>query len=211
MKEIHIDNIFHLYDPHQDGKGINLIVYRFNDNAKNYYTIFEIQNHKTDGSGFHKISKDNNLDTIDGLYEVRSKYKTMLDENPDSPKIHKILKATADIIRHFQEWFDDNEIEFPANYTPNIYLKDFKYMDDYYRVWMKDKKFDLTQNQACVIKILHEAHKSGKAYLNFSSIIFKVGGEADKMSDIFKKNKDAMHALIHYNKSLTQYKLNINT
>tara|TARA_B100001971_G_C18065852_1_gene470424 strand:- start:160 stop:795 length:636 start_codon:yes stop_codon:yes gene_type:complete len=210
MKDIHNNLIFHLHNPRKDGEGIDLVIYRFDDNAKRCYTINEVNKYIKEGQDLNKSEKNYNSETIDGLNEVRAKYKTMLEQNPDSPKIHKILKATADIIRHFQEWFDDNEIEFPANYTPNIYLKDFKYMDDYYRVWMKDKKFDLTQNQAYVIEILHEAHKSGKPYLNFSSIVFKVGGEADKMSDIFKKNKDAMHALIHYNKSLTQYKLNID-
>ena len=152
---------------------------------------------------------DNNLETIDGLNEVRSKYITMLDENPDSPKIRKILDATADIIRHFQEWFDEKNIEFPANYTLNIYRKDFKYINDYSTVWMKDKKFELTKNQSRVIQILHEAHKSDVSQLNLSTIISKTGVNADKMSDIFKRNKDAMNALIYLNRSRSQYKLNI--
>ena len=209
MKEIHIDNIFHLYDPHQDGKGINLIVYRFNVKAENYYTISYIKHYKTDGSNFPKISIDKNLETIEGLFEIQSKNKTMLDDNPDSPKNQKILHATADIIRHFQEWFYDNKIEFPANYIPNIYRKDFKYLKDYSIVWMKDEKFTLTNRQSQVIQILHEAHKSGTYHLNFTTIIEKVGGEAVKMSDIFKKNKEAMHALVFRNASRRQYSLNI--
>ena len=209
MKDIHNDRIFHLYDPHQDGKGINLIVYRFDDNAKNCFTTSRIQNYKIEGSDFHKISIDYNLETIDGLNAVRSKYKTMLDENPDSPKIYKILDATADIIRHFQEWFDENNIEFPANYTPNIYRKDFKYLNDYSTVWMKDERFTLTKRQSQVIQILHEAHKSGSSLLNYDTIKAEISGEADKMSDIFKTRKKAMHALIYFNRTVRQYRLNI--
>ena len=209
MKEIHIDNIFHLYDPHQDGKGINLIVYRFDVKAENYYTISYIKHYKTDGSNFPKISIDKNLETIEGLFEIQSKNKTMLDDNPDSPKNQKILHATADIIRHFQEWFYENNIEFPANYTPNIYRKDFKYLNDYSIVWMKDERFTLTKRQSQVIQILHEAHKSGSPLLNYSTIKAEISGEADKMSDIFKTNKKAMHALIHFVGTRRQYSLNI--
>ncbi len=136
MKDIHNNLIFHLHNPRKDGEGIDLVIYRFDDNAKRCYTINEVNKYIKEGQDLNKSEKNYNSETIDGLNEVRAKYKTMLEQNPDSPKIHKILKATADIIRHFQEWFDDNEIEFPANYTPNIYLKDFKYMDDYYRVWI---------------------------------------------------------------------------
>ena len=209
MKEIHNSLIFHLYDPHQDGKGINLIVYRFDDNAKNYYTISHIEQYKTDDSDFHKISMDNNLETIDGLNEVRSKHKTMLDENPDSPKIHKILDATADIIRHFQEWFYDNDIKLPKRLNPNSYLNVFKYLDDYSTVWMRGKKFRLTKNQSDVVKILHEAHRSNTPELNFETIINNINSKADKMSDIFKTNKEAMHALVFRNASRRQYSLNI--
>ena len=209
MKEIHIDNIFHLYDPHQDGKGINLIVYRFDVNAKNYYTMSYIEHYKTNDSNFREISIDKNLETIEGLFEIQSKNKTMLDDNPDSPKNQKILHATADIIRHFQEWFDENKIAFPANYIPNIYRKDFKYLNDYSIVWMKDERFTLTKRQSQVIQILHEAHKSGSSLLNYDTIKAEISGEADKMSDIFKTRKKAMHVLIYFNRTVRQYRLNI--
>ena len=209
MKDIHNNLIFHLHNPRKDGEGIDLVIYRFDDNAKRCYTINEVNKYIKEGQDLNKSEKNYNSETIDGLNEVRAKYKTMLEQNPDSPKIHKILKATADIIRHFQEWFDDNEIEFPANYTPNIYRKDFKYLNDYSTVWMKDERFTLTKRQSQVIQILHEAHKSGSSLLNYDTIKAEISGEADKMSDIFKTRKKAMHALIYFNRTVRQYRLNI--
>jgi len=209
MKEIHNNLIFHLYDPHQDGKGINLIVYRFDDNAKNYYTKSVINNYKPDDSDLLKNLTTNNIETFDELFEVKSKYITMLDENPESPKLKKLIEATSDIIRHFQEWFYDNDIKLPKRLNPKSYLDVFKYLDDYSMVWMRGEKFRLTKNQSEVVKILHEAHRSNTPELNFETIINNINSKADKMSDVFKTNKEAMHALIELNKTRIQYSLNI--
>ena len=84
-------------------------------------------------------------------------------------------------------------------------------MQDYSSVWLKDVHYNLTVVQSGVIKVLHEAYKDRRPYLNFSTIISRreVHTNADKMSDIFKKNKKAMHALIELNRTIMQYKLNI--
>jgi hypothetical protein len=206
------DTHFRLYEVREDGEGIDLILYMVDLDAKNDYTIGTKENHITDQNiDFEKDSKDQNSKEVKVVMEARSKYRGLKTQMPNSTKVQRRLQVIENIFWHFFEWFQDNSFPLPENIRPIGNTEEFAHLQDYSSVWLKDVHYNLTVVQSGVIKVLHEAHKERRPYLNFSTI--RSGCEAhtnaDKMSDIFKTNKEAMHALIVRDRSRNQYMLNI--
>jgi len=206
------DTHFRLYDVREDGEGIDLTLYMVDLDAENDYTIGTKEKHITGQDvDFEKVSIDQNSKEVKAVMEARSKYRGLKTQMPDSTKVQRRLQVIENIHWHFFEWFQDNNFPLPENIRPIGNTEEFAHLKDYSSVWLKDVRYELNEIQSGIIQVLHEAHKDGKPYLNFSTIIDKCDAptNADKMSDIFKKHKETMHALIFYNRSRTQYKLNI--
>lgn len=206
------DTHFRLYEVREDGEGINLILYIVDLDAENDYTINTKENHITDQNiDFEKDSKDQNSKEVKVVMEARSKYRGLKTQMPNSTKVQRRLQAIENILWHFFEWFQDNSFPLPENIRPIGNTEEFAHLQDYSSVWLKDVPYNLTVVQSGVIKVLHEAYKDRRPYLNFSTIRSECEARtnADKMSDIFKMNKEAMHALIVRDRSRNQYMLNI--
>ena len=212
MNEMTRDTYFRLYEVRADGEGIDCTLYMVNLDAKNDYTIDTREKHITEEDvDFEKVSIGQNSKEVIAVTEARSKYRGLKIQMPNSTKVQRRLQAIENIHWHFFEWFQDNNFPLPENIRPIGNTEEFAHLKDYSSVWLKDVRYELNEIQSVIIQVLHEAHKDGKPYLNFSTIIDKCDAptNADKMSDIFKKHKETMHALISYNRSRTQYKLNI--
>ena len=212
MNEMTRDTHFRFYEVREDGEGIDFTLYMVNLDAKDDCTVDTMEKHVTGQDvDFEKVSIDQNSKEVKAVMEARSKYRGLKTKMPDSTKVQRRLQAIENIHWHFFEWFQDNNFPLPENIRPIGNTEEFAHLEDYSSVWIKGVTYNLTVVQSGVIKVLHEAHKNRRSYLNFSTIIDKCDAptNADKMSDIFKKHKETMHALIFYNRSRTQYKLNI--
>ena len=206
------DTHFRFYEVREDGEGIDLILYMVDLDAENDYTINTKENHITDQNiDFEKDSKDQNSKEVIAVMEARSKYRGLKTKMPDSTKVQRRLQVLENIYWNFLEWFQDNNFPFPENIRPIGNTEGFAYLEDYSSVWIKGVPYNLTVVQSGVIKVLHDAYKDRRPYLNFSTIRngCEANTNADKMSDIFKTNKEAMHALIVRDRSRNQYMLNI--
>ena len=212
MNEMTRDTHFRLYEVREDGEGIDFTLYMVNLDAENDYTLDTREKHITEQDvDFEKVSIGQNSKEVIAVMEARSKYRYLKNKMPDSTKVQRRLQAIENIHWHFFEWFQDNSFPLPENIRLIGNAEEFAHLEDYSFVWIKGIPYNLTVVQSDVIKVLHEAYKDRRPYLNFSTI--KSGCEAhtnaDKMSDIFKMNKEAMHALIVRDRSRNQYMLNI--
>ena len=206
------DTHFRFYEVREDGEGIDFTLYMVNLDAKDDCTVDTREKHVTGQDvDFEKVSIDQNSKEVIAVMEARSKYRGLKTKMPDSTKVQRRLQVLENIYWNFLEWFQDNNFPLPENIRPIGNTEKFAHLEDYSTVWLKNVRYKLTEVQSGIIKVLHEAYKFGKPYLNFPTIISKCGAHtnADKMSDIFKRHKETMHALISYNRSRTQYKLNI--
>ena len=206
------DTHFRLYGVREDGEGIDLILYMVDLDAENDYTIGTKEKHIAGQDiDFKKVSKDQNSKEVKVVMEARSKYRGLKTQMPNSTKVQRRLQAIENIFWHFFEWFQDNSFPLPENIRPIGNTEEFAHLQDYSSVWLKDVHYNLTLVQSGVIKVLHDAYKDRRLYLNFSTIRSECEAHtnADKMSDIFKTNKEAMHALIVRDRSRNQYMLNI--
>jgi hypothetical protein len=212
MNEMTRDTHFRLYEVREDGEGIDFILYMVNLDAKNDYTIDTREKHVTGQNvDFEKVSIDQNSKEVIVVMEARSKYQGLKTKMPDSTKVQRRLQVLENIYWNFLAWFEGNDLPLPENIRPIGNTEEFAHLEDYSSVWIKGVTYNLTVVQSGVIKVLHEAHKNRRPYLNFSTIISRCEAptNADKMSDIFKTNKEAMYALIVRDRSRNQYMLNI--
>jgi hypothetical protein len=72
----------------------------------------------------------------------------------------------------------------------------FLHAEDYRHVWLRGREFSLTQTQAKIVKVLHEAHisfisgKSKTPWVHVDRLQETVGFESAKVSQLFKRMPD---------------------
>jgi hypothetical protein len=72
----------------------------------------------------------------------------------------------------------------------------FSHSEDYRTVTLKGVQYTLTDRQAHIVQILHEAHKKGNPVIAIASILEQLGTRNGRWQDTFKSNPEAKKALI---------------
>ena len=209
MLERHKNLIFHLYILGKDTKSIDLVCYKRMFEHENDYFISSFSNKISPKEKPLDTCLDHNQKEVEILLNVREQHFKHLEKLPNSPKVKRTIAVIENILYHFSEWFIDNEFQPPIWKIRENKAPSFEYLPDYSIVWLDKEQLRLTRNQAKVIKVLHEAYKNNRPYLNFSHIAEEAGINADKMSGVFPRDKETMHKLIFLDNGKNQYKLNI--
>ena len=83
----------------------------------------------------------------------------------------------------------------------------FRHDEDYLHVWLEDREYLLTQTQAGVVRVLHEAAKSDSPWMHLEEIRHAVDFETPKLSQLFRR-MDGWQDLIRSDRR-GNYRLNL--
>jgi hypothetical protein len=163
-----------------------------------------------------KFVKEQNVKTAKLLESHIRPIKFTLQKKGSDIKFERQL-AYLDLVKsNLISWFIDHKLKYPINLNekPAIILA-----DGFGSATLNEINYPLTKAQGAIIKVLYNSYLNNTPFmlskdilLQAEELLFEVGIstyiEGDKISDIFKSNRDALKALI-VRQGQSHYRLNI--
>lgn len=126
---------------------------------------------------------------------------------------YKDLINTTNIVGYDRVWKEEKKSAYTKDSVGAEQIKasainDFSYNNDYTRVSLKGKEYDLSFDKAKLIKVLHEAYEKGCPVLSKKDAMEKAGLRG-RFTDLFKTAKEVKQALIAEENNRRSCRLNI--
>jgi hypothetical protein len=174
-----------------------------------------IENDSIEGDKFQYVL-EKNIASVINVEKKLSKVKSILDKKGPDIKFERQVIFLDKVKSNLISWFLDNDNEYPFDIDVN---SAFILARGYGSATLNGKNYPLTKPQGVIIKILYDAYMIKVPWMLTQEIlqqaneILSIDGdtnfiESDKISDIFKSNRDALKALIVRN-GQSHYRLNI--
>ena len=175
-----------------------------------------IENNSIDGNKHNYVLRKN-IESVELVEKRLEMIHSVLSKKGPDIKFERQVRYLDKIKSNLISWFVDNDHKYPSSIDSR---PSFILAKGNGSATLNGKNYPLTKYQGAVIQVLYRAHLNRTPYMQTQEIFHQINEnlsddgnsncpEGDKISDIFKSNREASAALIK-RKGQSHYCLNLN-
>tara|TARA_Y100001958_G_C21075484_1_gene433560 strand:- start:227 stop:829 length:603 start_codon:yes stop_codon:yes gene_type:complete len=132
--------------------------------------------------------KEHNDTQVKLLLKFKVEIEKEISQGFDGSKILTQLDYIKNALKHFRNWYDENQISFPD--TPTIMLNKigiFYANSDFSFIRIRNNNYELTESQSKIVKVHYKSANEGVVGLTYSEIANRTGLTSySRMSSYFQ-------------------------